>query len=648
MKKYYLLLLLAIFSWPGFARAEGSVVNNVNGGTVNQFFILGCDWEKCQELINKIMQGNYQSSTITPAGNVVPTEQTETSNVLDDSNNVMASFPAKSLRISEIVAIPSPDENEWVEIFNPGTNAIDLSNWYLIEGSGRKTGLSGTINPGEYRVFDKSSLNNSGDVVSLFDPAQNLIDEVRYGDWENSVVSAGTATNSIILYEGEYKETTLVTKGLVNILISPLPDPVPQSEVKEVVPEVKQEIVETPVSETKSVEEIKAGKVIINEFLPNPETGEEWIELYNTENYEINLNGWTLDDIESGGSAPFTIKDVKIPANSYYVFNQLETKISLNNDKDSVVLKNLESVTVSSYSYQSSQKGISWSYFEDGWVETTKPTPFEKNIKVEVEQVSLEAEKTLSSAAVKKTEEYKTVSLKDFVNLALKSKVKVEGSVISMPGDFNEKTMYLDGVQLYFSKADWPEITLGNKLSVKGAVSEANGERRLLISDRADLSVLEKGDAIDPIQLKSTEINSENLARIVELEGKFLEKKTNKLLFADEAGEFIVYFNSKLKTAVESLIVGQDYKVVGILTKSENEFRLNPRTAEDIKVIEQEIVAKTETFTDSPPPPKISFWLGIMAITLLLINLYFLWQKRSEIMKAMMPVQKIITQLVKK
>jgi len=360
------------------------------------------------------------------------------------------------------------------------------------------------------------------------------------------------------------------------------------------------------------------------------------------------LNGWTLDDIETGGSAPFIIKDVKIPANSYYVFNQLETKISLNNDKDSVILKNVEAVTVSSYSYQSSQKGISWSYFEDGWEETTKPTPFEKNVKVEAEQVSPEAEKPLSSAAIKKTEEYKTVSLGDFVNLALKSKVKIEGPVISMPGDFNEKTMYLDGLQLYFSKADWPEITLGNKLSAQGSVSEASGERRLLISDKFDLKILEKGVIKDPIKLKSAEINSENLARLVELEGKFLEKKTNKLLFADETGEFIVYLNSKFKTAVESLIIGQNYKVVGILTKADNEFRVNPRISEDIKVVEQEIVAKTETFTESKPPPKISFWLGIMAITLLLINLYFLWQKRSEIMKAMMPVQKIITQLVKK
>ena len=38
------------------------------------------------------------------------------------------------------------------------------------------------------------------------------------------------------------------------------------------------------------------GNVVINEVMPNPTSGTEWIELYNKTSREIDLTGWWLED----------------------------------------------------------------------------------------------------------------------------------------------------------------------------------------------------------------------------------------------------------------------------------------------------------------------------------------------------------------
>ncbi|MDH7487222.1 MAG: lamin tail domain-containing protein, partial [Anaerolineae bacterium] len=49
-----------------------------------------------------------------------------------------------------------------------------------------------------------------------------------------------------------------------------------------------------------------ATTVKLNEFMPRPGSGDEWIELYNSGSYTVDLSGWKLDDSD-GGYAPYTI-----------------------------------------------------------------------------------------------------------------------------------------------------------------------------------------------------------------------------------------------------------------------------------------------------------------------------------------------------
>ena len=79
-------------------------------------------------------------------------------------------------------------------------------------------------------------------------------------------------------------------------------------------------------------------RVLINEFVSDPNEGEsEWIELYNPNDYEIELNEWTIED----NSASPEILSGKISSKGYLLLNKSsgDFGFSLDNTKDIILLK---------------------------------------------------------------------------------------------------------------------------------------------------------------------------------------------------------------------------------------------------------------------------------------------------------------------
>lgn len=75
---------------------------------------------------------------------------------------------------------PSPG-SDWVEIYNPGPDNIDLSNWLLVDSTSTIKTLSGNLTANGFVTFDVTKrLNNSGDSIYLKDPAGNTIDNYSY------------------------------------------------------------------------------------------------------------------------------------------------------------------------------------------------------------------------------------------------------------------------------------------------------------------------------------------------------------------------------------------------------------------------------------------------------------------------------------
>lgn len=122
------------------------------------------------------------------------------------------------ITLSEL--LPNPDgedaTGEWVEIYNPNGQAIDLSRFileqYLIP--------SGTVvSPYSYLVFYRNvteiTLNNAGDTVRLFFPGGLMFNEVDYGQSSEDLAWA-------MDMDGRWEWTESLTPGAANdIYLSP-------------------------------------------------------------------------------------------------------------------------------------------------------------------------------------------------------------------------------------------------------------------------------------------------------------------------------------------------------------------------------------------------------------------------------------------
>jgi hypothetical protein len=101
----------------------------------------------------------------------------------------------------------------------------------------------------------------------------------------------------------------------------------------------------------------------INEVMPNPSEPDqqnEWIELINTGDANVNLGNWQLDDDE-GGSKPYIIPDtVILEPNTPLLIPITESKISLANKQDKVRILNFNDELIDEVTYQDAGEDMSF------------------------------------------------------------------------------------------------------------------------------------------------------------------------------------------------------------------------------------------------------------------------------------------------
>lgn len=106
-----------------------------------------------------------------------------------------------------------------------------------------------------------------------------------------------------------------------------------------------------------------SASVLINEILPHPSSGADWIELYNTESTELDISGWKIQD-STGDLTPFP-DGTKFSSPS--AFYQIFASNRLNNGGDSIKLKDKDGNIIDEKSYnQDPGEDISFGRYPDG------------------------------------------------------------------------------------------------------------------------------------------------------------------------------------------------------------------------------------------------------------------------------------------
>ena len=104
---------------------------------------------------------------------------------------------SSAILINEFTVDPQTDwdgsgnatsSDEWVELYNEEQNPINFSGWSLalIDGSNATQNLTGTIQPGAYKIILNpiGTQNNDGQLL-LYNSAGDLVDAVTFGSWDD-------------------------------------------------------------------------------------------------------------------------------------------------------------------------------------------------------------------------------------------------------------------------------------------------------------------------------------------------------------------------------------------------------------------------------------------------------------------------------
>lgn len=129
-----------------------------------------------------------------------------------------------------------------------------------------------------------------------------------------------------------------------------------------------------------------SAQVVINEFLPNPQEGKEWVEFYNNDTTTADLSKYYFDDdndfnVDGGskGKAKVLLKGILNTGQTCY----WELSLYLNNDGDSPTLFGDNGSIIDTYTYSSSTKGKTYSRVPDGGVWEIDQDPTKSSVSCE-------------------------------------------------------------------------------------------------------------------------------------------------------------------------------------------------------------------------------------------------------------------------
>ena len=162
----------------------------------------------------------------------------------------------------------------------------------------------------------------------------------------------------------------------VDIQEKPEPEPEPKPEPQPE-PEIK------PITYPSSI--------IINEILPSPEGPDaenEWIELFNQNDFEVNLSGWKIMDIVGKTKSYIFPEETKIEKQGFLILDRPKTKITLNNSGDHLKLFQPDGKIIDEAIFEKALLGQSFNRFETNWKWSSILTPNSVNALPEPKKIT--------------------------------------------------------------------------------------------------------------------------------------------------------------------------------------------------------------------------------------------------------------------
>jgi len=312
---------------------------------------------------------------------------------------IILKLTSAELYISEIMYHPveSDSYNEWIEIYNGGTEIIHIENLtlcnnHLFPGFVNHTDENiylnnfTTIEPNQYAI-----ITDGGSGTEVYDNYSVSQDSIAIHTEGGSMCNNGLNNDEEIItiyYNDElidaihyYSEWGADDNGRSLCSIE----------------NIWRECIPTPGSENIEHRDTTNYTLQITEFLPDPEGYDnapmpegEWIELFNYGEKEINLIGLILKDDANHKliiTGTTTTKETIEPQEYLAIYmNGFWGFLNNNGFEEITLLTELEE-EITQITYYDSKEGNSWSLIGDFW-KITKPSPNQENIDEDIEKNS--------------------------------------------------------------------------------------------------------------------------------------------------------------------------------------------------------------------------------------------------------------------
>lgn len=177
-------------------------------------------------------------------------------------------------------------------------------------------------------------------------------------------------------------------------------------------------------------------------------------------------------------------------------------------------------------------------------------------------------------------------------NLSADTAVQTRGVVIVKPGVLGKQIFYINGIQIYSYYKDFPDLHINDEILVKGIISQSRGEKRIKTKTQQDIKILNHGVIINPQSIAISNINVDLVGYLLKIKGQVIEKTSPKIFVDDNTGEIVVYIKQYTAIDKSKIKEGDIVEITGILSQSNDELRLLPRSDQDIQItqaIEKEI-----------------------------------------------------------
>lgn len=493
---------------------------------------------------------------------------------------VLVGAAATDILITEINYDPSgaDGDKEWIEIYNSGTESATLvggssgSSWKLYDGSNHNFSTSAskgsmTLGSGEYAVV----VQDDGEFIS------------KYPDYSGSIIKSSGMSLGNSLHDDE--ETVALRIGTSGSLWSQIKYKKSwggsgngRTLEKKDIAGVNDSTnwVESPVDggtpgKPYSLPSYPSG-IYLSEYMPDPETGNEWAEIYNENEDSKNLSGWQIDDVKNGGGSPksFTLT----VAGRGYIKIDLGTKTFFNNDGDSVRLLKPDGSVSEETSYLQSYSGHSFAKDTGGnWQETTKSTPGEVNV--------------IDSPI-------HTLNISEIKKLTLGSRISTEAFITAPPDILGDNDFYVQdstgGLRVHCScSLSSDSFNLGDKVKVSSTIEESEDEKYIKTDN---VTVLQKSQSqVEADEVGTGGIVEVNEGNLVRISGLVDHLDGNAFYLNDSSGLAKVYLKESTGVVRPKLDSGHLVRVIGLVSQSGKlkdgsaNYRLLPRYKSDIQIL---------------------------------------------------------------